>query len=90
MQHRSDEYAAGRQGEPIASWACWQGTEPRAPPIAMRSTIIDLLDGSQRTAVRPADVRHTVEDMFEGWFDGEHTIWAPKPDVTLCILGISQ
>jgi hypothetical protein len=65
VQHRSDEYAAGRQGKPIASWT---NKPARAPP--MRSTIVDMPDGSQRTAVEPADVRHTAEDKFKDWFDG--------------------
>ena len=59
VQHRSDEYAAGRQGKPIASWT---NKPARAPSV--RSTIVDMPDGSQRTAVNPADLRHTAEDKF--------------------------
>ena len=64
IKHRSDEYVAGRQGKPIASWA---NKPKKAPP--MRSTIVERPDGPKVAVVEPVEVGHTADNRFEQWFN---------------------
>ena len=67
IKHRSDEYAAGRQGKPIASWT---NKPKKAAP--MRSTIVERPDGSKVAVVDPIKVRHTADNKFERWFNDRY------------------
>ena len=67
---RSNDYAAGKQRQAIASWT---GMAKRPP--TMRSTMVEGPGpGTKRSIVEPVELRHTTDDHFEEWM---HNSWGP-------------